>query len=121
MRRRVETIEQAADTELVKLARAGDKAAFGCLIERYQPMAKRIALSMVHNETIAKDLVQEAMLQAYLSLKNLRREQQFKSWLYGIVLNVCRSYLRDQQTNFFSWEAMQGGVQLETSYPAQSC
>jgi len=26
----------------------------------------------------------------------------FKNWLYGIVLNVCRSYIRDQRQSFFS-------------------
>jgi RNA polymerase sigma factor (sigma-70 family) len=114
-----ETVEQATEVELVRLARAGDKHAFGCLIERYQPLARRIALIMVGNETVAKDLAQEAMLQAYLSLKSLRVEQQFKSWLYGITLNVCRSYLRDQKINFFSWETIMGGVRLETGYPAQ--
>jgi RNA polymerase sigma factor (sigma-70 family) len=103
-------LAQATDAQLVALARAGDKTAFGCLIDRYQAMARRIALGMLADETLAKDLSQEAVLQAYLSLKQLRNEHRFKSWFYGIVLNVCRSYIRDQKINFFSWEAMLGGV-----------
>ncbi len=106
-------MEHRTDAELVMLARAGDKAAFGHLIERYQPMARQVALGMVKREHLAKDLAQEALLQAYLSLNHLRQADRFKSWLYGIVLNVCRSYLRDQKVNFFSWEALQGGVRGE--------
>jgi RNA polymerase sigma-70 factor (ECF subfamily) len=74
-------------------------------------MAQRLALSMVNHESIARELVQEAMLQAYLSLAQLRHEERFRSWFYGITLNVCRSYIRDQKLNFFSWEAVMGGVQ----------
>lgn len=106
-------MDTLSDIELVVLARSGDNKAFGCLIERYQPMARQLAVSMVSNNSIARELVQEAMLQAYLSLKFLRDERRFKSWLYGITLNVCRSYLRDQKIDFFSWEAMAGGMQLD--------
>ena len=49
------------DTELVALARTGHKDAFGQLIERHQQMVKRIALGMVADEEIARELAQEAM------------------------------------------------------------
>ncbi len=99
-----------SDAELVALARAGDKRAFGELLERYQALTHRIALRMIAHEEIARELTQEAMLEAYLSLKQLRDDARFKQWLYGIVLNVCRSYVRAQRTIFFSLEAMRGGV-----------
>ena len=88
---------ERTDRELVILSRQGAKEAFGCLIERYQPLAGRIALRMVSVQDAAQDLVQEAMLRAYLCLKDLRNEESFRSWLYGIVLNVAKSYLRDQK------------------------
>ena len=90
------------DTELVALARTGDKDAFGQLIERHQQMVRRIALGLVADEEIARELAQEAILQAYLSLDHLRDNTRFKSWLYSIALNVCRGYIRDQKTNPFS-------------------
>jgi RNA polymerase sigma factor (sigma-70 family) len=99
-----------ADSELVALARSGNKEAFGELIERYQQMVRRITLGMVVHEEVARDLAQEAILQAYLSLDHLRDSTRFKSWLYGIVLNVCRGYIRDQKTDLFSLEAMMGGM-----------
>jgi RNA polymerase sigma factor (sigma-70 family) len=90
-------VAERTDRELVILARQGNKEAFGLLIERYQALMGRIALRIVAAPDAAQDLVQEAMLQAYLSLEDLRSEDSFRSWLYGIVLNVSKSYLRDQQ------------------------
>ena len=104
------------DSELVALARSGDKEAFGLLIERYQQMVRRIALSIVAHEEVARELAQEAILQAYLSLDHLRDNARFKSWLYGIVLNVCRGYIRDQKTDLFSLEAMMGGMHRDVQY-----
>jgi RNA polymerase sigma factor (sigma-70 family) len=106
-------VSKQSDADLVVLARAGDKAAFGQLIERYQPLVKGIALNMVRHEGLAQELMQETMLQAYLSLEHLRDNRRFKSWLYGIALNVCKSYLRAQKLDFFSLEALMGGMRFE--------
>lgn len=106
-------MRQKSDADLVALARAGDKAAFGVLIERYQPMVQHIALKIVLYEDLAKELAQEAMLQAYLSLADLREATRFKNWLYGITLNVCKSYLRNQKIDFYSLETLMGGMRFD--------
>jgi RNA polymerase sigma factor (sigma-70 family) len=106
---------EQTDTELVALARQGDKDAFGLLTQRYHVIARRFASRLIGNEDGAQDLAQEAMLQAYLSLDNLHDPARFKSWLCGIVLNVCRSHLRDRKIVSFSLEAIIGGLQF---YPA---
>jgi len=106
-------VEEKTDTELVTLARNGDKDAFGLLAKRYQMMAHRFATRIVTNADLAQELVQEAMLQAYLSLDHLRDPARFKAWLFGIVSNVCKSHLRDRRVNFFSLEAMAGGLRLD--------
>jgi RNA polymerase sigma factor (sigma-70 family) len=90
-------VQDKTDSELVEFSRLGDKEAFDCLIRRYEVLAKNIAKGMLHNPEVAHELVQEAFLQAYLSLDRLQNSASFKSWLYGIVLNVCRGYLRQQQ------------------------
>jgi RNA polymerase sigma factor (sigma-70 family) len=108
-------VAEKKDTELVKLARRGDKDAFGVLAQRYQNITRRFALRLIGNEDIVQDLVQEAMLQAYLSLKNLRDPTKFRSWLYGILLNICRNHLREKHVAFFSLEAIIQGLHY---YPA---
>jgi RNA polymerase sigma factor (sigma-70 family) len=106
-------MEHLTDSELVALARGGDKAAFGQLIERHQQMVRRIVIGIIARAEIACELAQEAMLQAYLSLEHLRDDTRFKSWLYGITLNVCRSYLREQKSDALSIEALLGGVRAD--------
>ncbi len=85
---------EKTDVELVALTKAGDNDAFGLLIRRYQATANALALRLVRNSGIAQELVQEAMLQAYLSLNHLQDSARFKGWLCGIVANECRNYLR---------------------------
>jgi RNA polymerase sigma factor (sigma-70 family) len=103
-------MDQITDAELVDQVRGGDKEAFGQLVERYQQMVGHIARKMVADEWIAHELAQEAILQAYLSLNHLRDASRFKSWLYGITLNICRSYLHDQKMDMLSLETIMGGV-----------
>lgn len=99
-------MSEQSDSELVLLARQGDKTAFSQLVWRYQPMARNLANRIISNENLAQELVQDAMLQAYLSLPKLCNPNSFRSWLYGIVLNVCRSYLRRRKLISFSLETM---------------
>jgi len=99
------SVDKRTDGELVQLARSGDHAAFGYLIERYQTVIKSVALRMVSDEESARELVQEALLQAFLSLDRLREVESFKSWLYGIVINICRGYLRASASEVSLWKA----------------
>ncbi len=106
-------MDQLTDAKLVDQVRGGDKEAFGQLVERYQQMVGYIAKKMIADEWIAHELAQEAILQAYLSLDHLRDASRFKSWLYGITLNICRSYLHDQKMDLFSLENIMGGVRSD--------
>jgi RNA polymerase sigma-70 factor, ECF subfamily len=108
-----DSVPEQSDPELIFLAKQGNKAAFGQLVLRHQPMAQRIATRVIGNEDLAQELVQEAMLQTYLSLEKLHDPTRFKSWLYGIVLNVCRSDLRRRKMICFSLETMVRDLAIE--------
>ena len=108
-------MSSTSDSYLVARVRGGEKAAFGLLVERYQSTVKHIAHKMVSNEHLAQELAQEAFLQAYLSLDHLREAASFRSWLYGITLNVCRTHIRQQKLNFFSLESIMGGMRFDTA------
>ena len=107
-------MDQITDAELVAKVRLGDKEAFGRLVERYQQMVGHIAKKMIDDEWVVRELAQEAILQAYLSLDHIRDASHFRSWLYGITLNICRSYLHDQQMDMLSLETVMGGVRNNT-------
>ena len=93
-------MEDKKDVELVTLARLGDLDAFGCLFERYQGHMKSLAIRTLENEEIALEMVQEALLQSFLSIHNLKDAERFKSWLYGIVVNLCRNYMRREHGKY---------------------
>jgi len=69
-------MQPPGDGELVILARSGNKEAFGELVERYQPMVRRIAFGVMAQEDWVQEVTQEAFLAAYLSLEQLRLPQQ---------------------------------------------
>ena len=106
-------MRENSDAELLAAARDGNKDAFGYLVERYQHMTERVAQRMVGNAYIAQELAQEAFLQAYLSLDRLRNDGSFAGWLYGITLNVCRTYLRSLKIDVRSLEALMGGMLID--------
>ncbi len=106
-------MKQLTDAELVDHVRGGNKEAFGQLVERYQQMVGHIAKKMIADEWVVRELTQEAILQAYLSLDHLRDASRFKSWLYGITLNICRSYLHDQKMEMLSLETIMRGVRID--------
>jgi RNA polymerase sigma-70 factor (ECF subfamily) len=60
------------------------------LVERYQEMALRVALSLLGNVEDAKDVSQEAFVHAYRSLRRFRQGSRFSTWLYRIVVNACK-------------------------------
>ena len=111
-------MKEKTDAELVLLTRAGNREAFGYLVERYQQMVRHIAMRLIAVEEIARELAQEAIVQAYLSLDHLRDPVSFKSWLYGITLNVCRGYLREQKGGVLSLESVMGGMRCDTVFDA---
>lgn len=106
-------MDTRTDGQLVRAARSSDKAAFDVLIERYMSMVQRIARRMIGDIEIAQELAQEAMLQAFLSLTDLRSPERFRSWLYGITLNVSRAHIRSQRTDTYSLDALLGGVHYD--------
>ena len=103
-------MDELGDTDLVLLAQSGDTEAFCVLVGRYRMMALSVALHLSGQRETAEDLVQEAMLAAFVSLDRLRDPGCFRSWLYGTVLNVTRAWRRRQAARPVSlgeWQAVE--------------
>lgn len=101
------------DSALVQAACLGDKRAFEELVARHQAVVYRLATRMVTDPAVAQELAQEALVAAYLCLGDLRNPAGFRSWLYGIMLNTCRTYLRQRQQDFLSLDALAGGLHFD--------
>jgi len=76
-----------SDAELIELARNGDRAAFGTLVERYQQVVFRAALAALRSREDAEEVAQDALLLAFRKLGSFRGEASFKTWLLTITWN----------------------------------
>lgn len=79
---------QEADPEIVRLvalARAGDRAAFGRLLERHLTAARRVALAAVGQPSDADEAVQDASVAAWQRLDGLNDPHAFRGWFMRIV------------------------------------
>jgi RNA polymerase sigma-70 factor (ECF subfamily) len=74
---------------LVEKAQTGDRAAYGELIERFQPTVYAIALARLRNPTEAQELTQEVFLHGMKKLSQLRDAQCFAGWLRQITVRMA--------------------------------
>ena len=82
------------DSDLVSRARAGDRRAQSELAERFHERVHRYVLTMVGDPASAQDLTQDVFRRAIERLDELRADDSFRSWLFAIAVNLCRTYLR---------------------------
>lgn len=76
-------------TSLVELARAGDRAAYGELIERFRPTVYALALARLRNPAEAEELAQEVFLHGMKKLGQLRDAACFAGWLRQITVRMA--------------------------------
>ena len=82
-----------ADEEIVRLVLAGDKRAFGELVERHKDKAMTLALRMLKNREEAEEALQDAFVRSYHALPRFEWKASFSTWLFRIVYNVCATSL----------------------------
>lgn len=90
-----EATSATTDSQLVTEARAGDARAFGQLVRRHAPIARRMAVLWGAGAD-ADDVVQDAFVRAYAGLAGFRLDGHFRPWLLAIVRNETRNLLRSR-------------------------
>lgn len=93
---------------LVALARAGDRAAFGRLLERHLAAARRVALAAVGQPADADEAVQEASLSAWKRLDGLQEPAAFRGWYLRIVWRKALDRRRSLRSWFDRFGAIAG-------------
>lgn len=78
------------DAEIMAQVQAGDVAAFELLVDRYRPALVRVAESKLGSHAWAEDVVQETFLAAFVSRHTYQPRYPFRTWLWTILLNLCR-------------------------------
>jgi RNA polymerase sigma-70 factor (ECF subfamily) len=87
----------ADDQHLIAECLQGNPAAFGGLVYRYQERLYHSVYRLVENAEDARDVVQEAFLNAYQSLDGFKGDALFFTWLYRIAVNTAISLKRKQR------------------------
>lgn len=82
------------DQELIANIKAGDKAAFCKIVERYKSYAITIAMHILKNKELAEEVCQDAFLSVYQSIGLFNNQSSFSTWLYRIVFNKAISETR---------------------------
>jgi len=86
------------DASLVAAAVAGDRDAFGALLERHYDRIHALAWRLTGTRADADDIAQEVCCTLVEKLATFRAEAQFTTWLCGIVYNACRDFRRRRRS-----------------------
>jgi len=100
--------------EIVERCRAGDRKAFEEIVAHSQKRVFNIGYRILGNAEEAKDVAQEVFLSVFESIKDLREEAKFDSWLVQITLNHCRNrwkYLK--RRHYFTSDSLDDPYETE--------
>ena len=86
----------SSDLELMEACLAGNRQAFGRIVERYQSLICAIAYSATGDLGVSEDLAQETFLTAWKRLGELRDRTKLRAWLCGIARNLANNWIRQR-------------------------
>ena len=83
----------------------GDQEAFRYFLREYKDMAFSVAMSVVKDEFIAQEVVQDAFVKAFNALKSFNRQSKFSTWFYRIVVNEALTRLKKLKREIVSFNS----------------
>ena len=87
--------------EIIERAKKGDNQAFTVLITNIQCELYKIAKLRLKSDDDINEAVQETIIKAYSSIKKLKNNQYFKTWIIKILINECNSIYQKNKKNQF--------------------
>ena len=92
------SVETVWDERFIDRLIAGDRSAFGELVEKTSPKIYALGLRMLGNEQDAEDMLQETYLKAFKALPNFEKRSSISTWLFRIAANEALMLLRKKKT-----------------------
>ena len=89
--------ESTKEIELLHKCLKDNSDAFGCIVAKYQSLICAITYSATGNTAVSEDMAQEAFINAWKNLAQLKDLSKFRVWLCSITRNVVRNHLRDKK------------------------
>ena len=82
-------LDGVPDETLLRQYQAGDRAAFGELLQRHRRPVFNFILRYLGDRNQAEDLLQEVFLRIVQGAGEFKGESKFTTWLYTIARNLC--------------------------------
>jgi RNA polymerase sigma-70 factor (ECF subfamily) len=79
------------DAALVSRVLAGEKEAYGILMDRYRDRFGRYATHLLGDRYEAEDVLQDTFVRGYRFLGQCQEPDRFGAWLFRILVNRCRT------------------------------
>ena len=92
-------------SQLVEAAHAGDREAYAALVQRFHGMAYAMASRYVGDQHLAQDVVQDAIIEAFVHLPPLKEPSAFPGRFRRIIFRQCTRLLRQATLPSSSLEA----------------
>jgi RNA polymerase sigma-70 factor, ECF subfamily len=97
------------DAQLIEQTLGGHSEAFGQLVLKYQDRLFNTVFHVVGHAEDARDIVQEALVQAFLKLDSFRHRSAFYTWLYRIAFNVAMTQRRKRRATVSTDQMKEAG------------
>lgn len=92
------------ERELVRGCLAGDHKSQSELYRRYSPVMYAICMRYSGNPENARDMLQDAFIRVFDSLKNFRFEGSFEGWLKRVAVTTCLDFNKKIRNEPFAEE-----------------
>ncbi len=89
-----------AESDMIRRAKEGDRAALSELLATYRDQAYRLALHIVRNPNDAEDATQNAFVRAFTHLDRFDESRPLSPWLLRIVVREALKLLRAEKVRF---------------------
>jgi len=94
-------IQLGSEAALITRVRSGDHEAFYDLVRPHERGIYLAALSIVHNDADAEEVIQETILKAFKAIGRFREEAKFSTWIFQIAINESRMKLRKDRRHLY--------------------
>jgi RNA polymerase sigma-70 factor (ECF subfamily) len=85
------------ESEIIELAKQGDKNAMSVLVNRYSKRVYNLILRILRNKEEAEDILQETFLTVVAKLHMFDGRSSFFTWVYRIATNSALMLLRKKK------------------------
>lgn len=92
------TASDSGPDELVSRCQQGDKAAFKDLFHRHRADVARVVFRMLGPVPEVEDVIQEAFIQVFRSIKDFRGHSKFSTWLHRVAVSAVLMHRRAQRS-----------------------